>query len=102
LGAKERELFIINSVIEPVMIPVIILLILVRNKRNISVTMILEVQRGKLGLFANKNTINTFNLQRLMMNGVYLDEIGSSGTHKHHLTGPHIHAKPRMALGVRW
>jgi hypothetical protein len=102
LGAKEMELFIINSVIEPVMIPVIILLILVRNNRNISVTMILEVHRGKLGLFVNKNTINTFNLQRLMMNGVYPDEIGSSGTHRHHLIGPHIHAKPRIALGVRW
>jgi hypothetical protein len=53
LCAHKRELFVINGVIKPVMVPVFIPLILVGSDRNIGVSTILEVQRGKLGLFAN-------------------------------------------------
>jgi hypothetical protein len=37
LCANKRELFIINSIVKPIVIPVLILLILVANNKNIGV-----------------------------------------------------------------
>jgi hypothetical protein len=103
LCAHKRELFVINSTINPIMVPVFIPLVLVGNDRNISVTTILEIQRGKLGLFAKKcTTINKmFYLQRLVMHSMNYDKVHSGRTHRYCLAGPHITTKLKNGIRVR-
>jgi hypothetical protein len=99
LCAHKRELIVVNTKIKPIMVPVFIPLVLVGDDRNISVTTILKVQRGKLGLFANKCTINkTFYLQRLVMNNMDSDNVCRGRTHRHCLSGPHINTKSKNGI----
>jgi hypothetical protein len=53
LCANKRELFIVTIIVKLIVVPVLIPHILVANNRNIGVTTILEVQRGKLGFVTN-------------------------------------------------
>lgn len=58
MNTDKGKFFILNYVVKPVMILVFIPLVLVVDNMHIDITAILEIERSKLGLFANKGTIS--------------------------------------------
>jgi hypothetical protein len=96
LSTNKGKLFVLNCIVEPVMIPVFIPFVLITNNMNIDITAILELERSKLGHFANKSTISDLiHLQRLMVHCVHPHKIGSRGGHSHCLASPHANTKPK-------